>query len=270
MPIAVIVFLGFVCAVGVGLVVNMLTPKEHRVRPRTLWAVLVVLVVTSTAVGLWQNSVEGATDGPDGATPSPSLTSPVPTPSDLTTTPISDPPTSTPSDPEPSDPEPSDPGSTEPSTPDEPTPTPTPTPKPTPPPTTQYLADLEPLEGAPGTGPATIGGNKIECGRSLRFQINGFQGGYTATYGIGASAVFFHATLGIDNKTKPGAKVHFLVYLDGALVNDGYLLSYYDTREFKVGVKGKSVIKLVTEVVASGGVGGTGKSVWGNARFGVT
>jgi hypothetical protein len=266
MPIAVIVFLGFVCAVGVGLVVNMLTPKEHRVRPRTLWAVLVVLVVTSTAVGLWQNSVEGATDGPDGATPSPSLTSPVPTPSDLTTTPISDPPTSTPSDPEPSDPEPSDPGSTEPSTPDEPTPTP----KPTPPPTTQYLADLEPLEGAPGTGPATIGGNKIECGRSLRFQINGFQGGYTATYGIGASAVFFHATLGIDNKTKPGAKVHFLVYLDGALVNDGYLLSYYDTREFKVGVKGKSVIKLVTEVVASGGVGGTGQSVLGNARFGVT
>ncbi|MFC5265871.1 hypothetical protein ACFPJ1_27475 [Kribbella qitaiheensis] len=54
---------------------------------------------------------------------------------------------------------------------------------------------------------------------------NGFQGGYTAEYGVDAHSSTFRATLGIDNKTKPGAKVSFLNYLDGALINDGYLLT---------------------------------------------
>jgi hypothetical protein len=57
------------------------------------------------------------------------------------------------------------------------------------------------------------------------------------------------------------------VYLDDTLINDGYLLTYYDSRALKVDVRGKSVLKLVTELVAAGGIGGTGRSVWGDARF---
>jgi hypothetical protein len=263
MSVVLIVFLGFVCAVGVGLVVNMLTPKEHRVRPRTLWGILVALVLLSTAVGFWQHTVDdasGTTEGPV-ATSAPH-TPPVSTPSDeptLTPTPTVDDSTDPPSTPTTPDPTESSP-ETEPP----PTTEPTATPKS---PATQYLADLKPLYGDPGEGPATIGGNKIDCGRSVRFPINGFQGQYTAEYRIDKTAAVFRATLGIDNATKPGAKIHFLIYLDDVLVNDGYLLTYYDTQEFKVSVKGKSVLKLFTEVVASGGVGNTGRSVWGNARF---
>ena len=265
MRIAGVALLGFVCAVLVGLVVNLLTPKDHKIRPLTLWGVLGLLVVASTGVAVWQNTLDDASGGTatDRTPTTPTTPTSIPTP-------------------------PVEPESTGPSTPSTSTsPTPTEDPVVDPPATTptvtavakpsqapksavwadQYLADQVPLYGDPGEGPATLGGNKVVCGRSVRFPINGFASKYTAEYGIDAKATWFRATLGIDSRTKPGAKVHFLIYLDGTAINDGYLLTYYDVQEIKVPVKGKAVLKLVTEAVEAGGVGGTGRSAWGNGRF---
>jgi hypothetical protein len=252
----------------VSIIVNLMTSKPHRLRTGTLAVLLVASILLLTGATLWEKNVDAASaDQGKRAEPS---GSPVQQPSDppsiaassapsevpkTSATQVEDTPTPDVTEEESSTPPPVDP-------------TQTPAPKTaSKPPATQYLADLKPLYGDPGEGPATLGGNKVECGRSIRFPINGFQGGYTAEYGIDAHSSTFRATLGIDNKTKPGAKVNFLIYLDGELVNDGYLLTYYDTQELKLSVKGKSVLKLVTEVVAAGGVGGTGRSVWGNARF---
>jgi hypothetical protein len=226
---------------------------------------LVALLCTG-AVNVWDRrhdaaaggQVGGATSAPTAShfTEAPQIpTSPVDSSTPPPSTPIIDPPT--------------EPPTTAPPTTQRPTRTAVdpPTPVPPKPATTQYLADARPTVGDPGEGPATIAGNKVTCLRSIRFPINGFQGEYTAVYPIEAQWNTFRATIGIDNRTKPGAKIHFLVYLDDALVNDGYLLTYYDSRELKIDVRGKSVIKLYTEVVEAGGVGGTGRSVWGNARF---
>lgn len=252
----------------IGILSNLLTSRPHGFRTRSLVGLLLLSVLLLTGATLWERNIDAAsagqgaaaapTAGPSGSTAPPS-TPPVvvasSTPSEVPTsseTQVEETPT----------PDVTEESSTPP--PVDPTPAPK---RVSSAPATQYLADLKPLYGDPGEGAATLGGNKVECGRSIRFPINGFQGGYTAEYGIDAHSSTFRATLGIDNKTKPGAKVNFLIYLDGELVNDGYLLTYYDTQELKVSVKGKSVLKLVTEVVAAGGVGGTGRSVWGNARF---
>ncbi|GAB3836648.1 NPCBM/NEW2 domain-containing protein [Kribbella italica] len=262
MRVVVVALLGFVCAVLVGLVVNLLTPKDHKVKPLTLWGVLGLLVVASTGVAVWQNTLDDTSgDTADGGTPTTPVT-PTPTPPVDSESAPTTPPTSTSSTPT------DDPVVDPPVT----TPVVTPVVKPSQAPKSaawadQYLADQVPLYGDPGEGPATLGGNKVVCGRSVRFPINGFASKYTAEYAIDAKATWFRATLGIDSRTKPGAKVHFLIYLIGTPIDDGYLLTYYDVKEIKVPVKGKAVLKLVTEAVEAGGVGGTGRSAWGNGRF---
>lgn len=153
MRIELFVFLGFVCAVGVGLLVNMLTPKQHRFKPKTLWAMLVVLVLASTGVGIWQNnlgSASGAAEDPAGTPSSTPVLTPTPTVDETTEPPISTPTPPGPSESSTPTPEPTP----EPPTPEPPT---SETPGTTPPPSTQYLADLKPLYGDPGEGPATIG-----------------------------------------------------------------------------------------------------------------
>lgn len=131
----------------------------------------------------------------------------------------------------------------------------------------EYLADIKPVSGDPGTGPSTIGGNKVRCLKSVRFPINGFNSTYTAVYNIGPTLTTFHATLGIDNGTKDGAKVHFQIYVDDASVDTGYMLDFLSTKEIEINVTGKSRLKLVTEAVDAGGVGNTGHATWGDARF---
>lgn len=123
------------------------------------------------------------------------------------------------------------------------------------------------VSGSPGTGPSTIGGNKIECLKSVRFPINSFNSKYTAVYNIGPTWTNFQAVLGLDNATKPGTEAHFQIYVDDMPVDTGHLLDFFSTKEVNIDVTGKSRLTFATEGIKFGGVGNNGVATWCDARF---
>lgn len=49
---------------------------------------------------------------------------------------------------------------------------------------TQYLADMKAVSGTFKTGTSTIGGNKVECGKSLLFSLNTFSSHRSAVFNL--------------------------------------------------------------------------------------
>jgi hypothetical protein len=160
------------------------------------------------------------------------------------------------------------------------TPTPTTTTKTTAPRTTsappvtaaaanvQYLADMDAVSGTFDTGTSMIGGNKVECGKSLLFSLNTFSSHRSAVFNIRPGLTTFTVVLGLDNGTRDGVKAHFQIYLDGAAINTGYILDVLSVQEVSVSVTGKSRIELTTDGTENGGgTGHVGDATWCDARL---
>nr|GID85070.1 hypothetical protein Ade03nite_39940 [Actinoplanes derwentensis] len=132
-----------------------------------------------------------------------------------------------------------------------------------------YLSNLEPVDGDPRSQSATLydGKSTSDFTSSITSSINSFDSEKKVVYTIEDGWNHFRATIGIDTSSKPGAKVNFRVYLDGDQVGSGNLLTMQETKELDIPVTGRSQIQLVITAEKTGGVGGSGRAVWGDARF---
>jgi hypothetical protein len=133
----------------------------------------------------------------------------------------------------------------------------------------QYLSELEAVQGSSNTHVSKLfdGRETREFNSSILAGINSFSPTYTYVYVVDNGWKFFRATIGIDVSSKPGAEVHFRVYLNDVAIDSGHVLTMQETKDLVIPVSGKSQIKLVTDVQKSGGVGNSGRSTWGDARF---
>ncbi|MEH0972058.1 NPCBM/NEW2 domain-containing protein [Micromonospora sp. CPCC 205546] len=133
----------------------------------------------------------------------------------------------------------------------------------------RYLADMEAVQGSSNVHVSKLYDGRVtrEFNSSILASINMFRSKYTYVYTVDGDWKFFRATIGIDVGSKPGAEVHFRVYLNDVAVDSGYVLTMQETKELVIPVAGKSQIKLVTTAQKSGGVGNSGRATWGDARF---
>jgi hypothetical protein len=129
-----------------------------------------------------------------------------------------------------------------------------------------YLADLDEVEGSPGSGVATMLNH--DYSNSVWFGINTFQNDEKwATYVLPEGSGTFDATIGFSDDSEPGAKVHFQVFLDENPVDDGQSLVVGETVELPtVSVEGAHHLKIKITFLESGDVGPNGKAVWGGAK----
>jgi hypothetical protein len=131
-------------------------------------------------------------------------------------------------------------------------------------PTSEYLSDLDPIEGDNRVKVATLENNGLQTTYAHGLRTQKALTEYTFEYNIAGGFQYFHATIGIDITAPSGSTVEFEVYLDGSSVGD-YTLGTNTTQDIQIPVTGHGQVKLYTTLVHNAGE--SAAAVWGNAEY---